>query len=63
MASPRSIAATVGRVLLGVLVAVLLAGSALVILAYYGDASFDVEGVAIAIVAAGILVFLWARWR
>jgi hypothetical protein len=63
VASPRSVAGIIGRVLLGVLAAVLLAGAALVILAYYGDASFDVEGVAIALVAAGILVFLWTRWR
>lgn len=63
MASPRSIATTAGRILLGVLAAVLLGGAVLVILAYYGDVSFDVEAVVIAVVAAGILVFLWTRWR
>lgn len=65
MASPRAraIAGIAGRLVVGLVVAVLLAGAALVILAYYGDVSFDVEGVAIAIVAAGILVYLWTRWR
>lgn len=63
MASPRSVAAIAGRILLGVLAAVLLGGAVLVILAYYGGVSFDVEAVVIAVVAAGLLVFLWTRWR
>jgi len=59
----RSILGTVGRVLLGLLVAVLVAGAVLVILAYYADMKFDVEAVVLAIVVAGGLVFLWTRWR
>ena len=59
----RSIAAVAGRVLLGLVVAVLVAGAVLAILAYYADMAFDVEAVVIAIVAAGVLVYLWTRWR
>ncbi len=59
----RTVAAIAGRVLLGVLAAVLLGGAVLVLLAYYGDVSFDVEAVVIAILAAGVVVFLWTRWR
>ncbi len=59
----RSILGTVGRVLLGFLVAVLIAGAVLVILAYYADMKFDVEAAALAIAIAGGLVFLWTRWR
>ena len=59
----RTVAAIVGRVLLGVLVAVLLGGAVLVLLAFYTDVSFDVEAVVIAILAAGVVVFLWTRWR
>ena len=59
----RTVAAMTGRILLGVLVAVLLGGAVLVLLAFYADVSFDIEAVAIAILAAGIVVFLWTRWR
>lgn len=59
----RSVVGVVARVLAGLVVAVLLAAAVLVILAYYGDLSFDVEAVVIAILAAAILVFLWTRWR
>lgn len=59
----RSILGTVGRILLGVVAAVAVAGAALVVLAYYGDVTFDIEAVVIAVVAAGILVYLWVRWR
>ena len=59
----RAVAAITGRILLGVLVAVLLGGAVLVLLAFYADVSFDVEAVAIAVLAAGVVVFLWTRWR
>lgn len=59
----RTIAGIAGRVLLGVVAAVLIAGAVLVILAYYADLTFDVEEVGIGIVAAGVLVYLWTRWR
>ena len=59
----RSVARIAGRVLLGLLAAVLLAGAVLVILAFYAEATFDVEAVTIAILGAALLVFLWARWR
>jgi hypothetical protein len=59
----RSVAAVAGRVLLGVLVAVLLGGAVLVLLAFYADLSFDIEAVVIAVLAAGVVVFLWTRWR
>ena len=59
----RRIAGIAGRVLLGLVIAVLLAGAVLVILAFYADASFDVEAVGLAIVAMAVLVFLWTRWR
>lgn len=52
-----------GRWLLGFVVAVLVAGAVLVLLAYYGDMAFDVEAVALAIAGAGVLVYLWTRWR
>lgn len=59
----RTVAAIAGRVLLGVLAAVLLGGAVLVLLAFYADLSFDVEAVIVAIVVAGVAVFLWTRWR
>jgi hypothetical protein len=59
----RSVAGIAGRILLGFVVAVLLAGAVLVLLAYYGDLKFDVQEVIIAIVVAGIVVYLWTRWR
>ena len=59
----RSVAALAGRVLLGILAAVLLGGAVLVLLAYYADVSFDIEAVVVAILIAGVLVFLWTRWR
>ena len=59
----RSVAAIAGRVLLGLLVAVLLGGAVLVLLAYYADLSFDIEAIFIAVLAAGVVVFLWTRWR
>ena len=59
----RSVAAIAGRVLLGLLVAVLLGGAVLVLLAYYADLTFDIEAVLIAVLAAGAVVFLWTRWR
>src|SRR5262245_16687959 len=55
----RTVAAIAGRVLLGILVAVLLGGAVLLLLAYYADVSFDIEAVAVAILIAGLLVFLW----
>ena len=58
----RSVAAIAGRVLLGLLVAVLLGGAVLVLLAYYGDFTFDIEAVLLAVLAAGVVVFLWTRW-
>ncbi|MFM8304499.1 MAG: hypothetical protein ACKOA9_09410 [Actinomycetota bacterium] len=65
MASPRvrAVAGVAGRWLLGFVVAVLVAGAVLVLLAYYGDMAFDVEAVALAIAGAGVLVYLWTRWR
>jgi len=62
-ASIRTVAAIAGRLLLGILAAVLLGGAVLLLLAYYADASFDIEAVAIAILVAGVVVFLWTRWR
>lgn len=59
----RSVAGIAGRVLLGFVVAVLLAAAALVLLAYYADLKFDVQEVIIAVVVAGIVVYLWTRWR
>ena len=59
----RIVAAIAGRVLLGVLAAVVLGGAVLLLLAYYGDVSFDIEAVVIAILVAGVVVFLWTRWR
>ena len=59
----RTVAAIAARVLLGVVVAVLLGGAVLVLLAYYADVSFDIEAVVVAIVIAGLVVFLWTRWR
>ena len=65
MVSPRvrSIGGVAWRILLGFVVAVVLAGAVLVILAYYADMTFDVEAVALAIVGAGAIVFAWYRWR
>ena len=65
MVSPRvkTIGGVAWRILLGFVVAVLIAGAVLVILAYYADLTFDVEAVALAILGAGVLVFLWTRWR
>ena len=65
MVSPRvrSVAGIVGRIVLGVVVAVLLAAAVLVLLAYYGDLKFDVKEVVLAVVAAGVAVFLLTRWR
>ena len=59
----RTVAAIAARVLLGVVGAVLLGGAVLVLLAYYADVSFDIEAVVVAIVIAGLVVFLWTRWR
>jgi len=59
----RSVVGIAGRVLLGLLVAVVLAGAVLVILAFYADMSFGVEEVVLAIAGAGVIVFLWTRWR
>jgi uncharacterized membrane protein YeaQ/YmgE (transglycosylase-associated protein family) len=59
----RSVAGIVGRILLGFVVAVLLAAAVLVLLAYYADLKFDVKEVVLAIVGAGVVVFLWTRWR
>lgn len=65
MVSPRvrTIGGVAWRVLLGFVVAVLIAGAVLVILAYYADLTFDVEAVALAILGAGVLVFAWTRWH
>jgi hypothetical protein len=59
----RSIAGVAARIFVGLLGTLLVGGGALLLLAYYGNLTFDVEGVAIALVAAGLLVFLWTRWR
>jgi hypothetical protein len=59
----RNVAAIAGRVLLGILAAVFIGGAALILLAYYGDFEFDIEAVVIALLAAGVLVLLWSRWR
>ena len=59
----RIVAAIAGRVLLGILAAVLLGGAVLLLLAYYADVSFDIEAVVIVILVSGLLVFLWTRWR
>lgn len=59
----RSVLAVIGKVLLGLLVAVVLAGAVLAILAFYTDMTFGVGEAAIAIAVAGLLVFLWTRWR
>jgi|KBSMisStaDraftv2_1062788.scaffolds.fasta_scaffold3764217_2 hypothetical protein len=59
----RTVAAIAGRVLLGIVVAVLLGAVVLLLLAYYADVSFDLEAVVIGVLAAGIVVFLWTRWR
>lgn len=59
----RSVLSAVGKVLLGLLVAVVLAGAFLSILAFYTDLTFGVGEAAIAIAVAGLLVFLWTRWR
>ena len=56
-------AAIAGRVLLGILVAVLLGAAVLLLLAYYGDVKFDIEAVVVVILIAGLVVFLWTRWR
>ena len=56
-------AAIAGRVLLGIVAAVLLGGAVLLLLAYYADVKFDIEAVVIAFLVAGVLVFLWTRWR
>lgn len=59
----RSVLATIGRVLLAVLVTVLLAGAFLAILAFYADLTFGVGRVVMALVVSGVIVFLWTRWR
>jgi uncharacterized membrane protein YeaQ/YmgE (transglycosylase-associated protein family) len=59
----RTVAAIVGRALLGVVVAVLLASAILLLLAYYADFSFNLQALVIAVLAAGVVVFLWTRWR
>jgi hypothetical protein len=59
----RTVAAIAGRVLLGILAAVLLGAVVLLLLAYYADFSFDLEELVIAVLAAGLVVFLWTRWR
>ena len=59
----RTVAAIAGRVLLGILVAVLLGAAVLLLLAYYGDVKFDIEAVVVVILIAGLVVFLWTRWR
>ena len=59
----RSVVGIAGRVLLGLFVAVVLAGAVLVILAFYADLSFDVEAAGLAILGAAAVVYLWTRWR
>lgn len=59
----RTVAGVVGKILLGAVAAVVLGGAVLVILAYYADMKFDVREVVIAVVVAGLAVFLWTRWR
>lgn len=65
MVSPRvrSIAGIAGRILLGFVVAVVIAAAVLVLLAYYADLEFDVKEVVLAVVGAGVVVYLWTRWR
>ena len=59
----RSIAGIAGRILLGFVVAVVIAAAVLVLLAYYADLEFDVKEVVLAVVGAGVVVYLWTRWR
>lgn len=59
----RTVAGIAGRVVLGIIAAVVLAAAVLVLLAYYGDFHFDIEGIVVALLGAGVLVFLWTRWR
>ena len=59
----RTAAAVAGRVLLGIVVAALLGAVVLLVLAYYVDLSFGLEALLVAFVAAGVVVFLWTRWR
>ena len=59
----RTAAGIAGRVLLGVLAAMVLAGVILVLLAYYTDLTFDIEAIVVTIVLAGVVVFFWTRWR
>jgi hypothetical protein len=59
----RNVAGIAGRLLLGILAAVFIGGAALILLAYYSDFEFDIEAVVISLLAAGVLVFLWSRWR
>ena len=65
MVSPRvkTIGGIAWRILLGFVVAVVIAAAVLVILAYYADLKFDVKEVVLAIVGAGVLVFAWTRWH
>jgi hypothetical protein len=59
----RTAAAVAGRVLLGIVVAALLGAVVLLVLAYYVDLSLGLEALLVAFVAAGVVVFLWTRWR
>ena len=59
----RTVAGIAGRVLLRIAAAVVLGGAVLVLLAYYGGFHFDVTAIVMALLGAGVLVFLWTRWR
>lgn len=59
----RSIAGAALRLVLWFGLVVLLAGTLLVVLAYYTALEFDVEAVALALVVVGVLLFLWRRTR
>ena len=65
MVSPRvkTIGGVAWRILLGFVVAVLIAAAVLVLLAYYADLKFGVQEVILAIVGAGAVVFAWTRWH
>ena len=59
----RTVAAIAGRVLLGLLVAVLLGGAVLVLLAYYADFHSTSKPSSWRYWRRGSSVFLWTRWR
>jgi hypothetical protein len=59
----RGILGIGGRILAGVAASAVLGGAVLVAIAYYAGVSFDVEAVGLAMLGAGVVVYLWTRWR